>query len=87
MNEFTFVFINTMIYLKSPVYYYSSFNTREIYICMTSMMMLENTMEVSVNNDLPLKGRAQTPQTSYTADHPPPSQHLSNPHHKRTTPQ
>ena len=59
MNEFTFVFINTMIYLKSPVYYYSSFNTREIYICMTSMMMLEITMEVSVNNNLPLKGRAQ----------------------------
>ena len=26
---------------------------------MTSMMMLEITMEVSVNNDLPLKGRAQ----------------------------
>ena len=28
-----------------------------------------------------------TPQTSYTADHPPPSQRLSNPHHKRMTPQ
>ena len=26
---------------------------------MTSMMMLEITMEVSVNIDLPLKGRAQ----------------------------
>ena len=26
---------------------------------MTSMMMLEITKEVSVNNDLPLKGRAQ----------------------------
>ena len=26
---------------------------------MTSMMMLEITMEVSVNTDLPLKGRAQ----------------------------
>ena len=28
-----------------------------------------------------------TPQTSYTADHPPPSQRLFNPHHKRMTPQ
>ena len=28
-----------------------------------------------------------TPQTSYTADHPPPFQHLSNPHHKWMTPQ
>ena len=55
-----------MVYLKSPVYYYSSFNTREIYICMTSMMMLEITMEVSVNNDLPLKGRAQAWALSLT---------------------
>ena len=31
----------------------------EIYIGMTSMIMLESTMEVSVNIDLPLKGRAQ----------------------------
>ena len=48
-----------MIYLESPVYCQSSFNTIETYICMTSMMMLEITMEVRVNIDLPLKGRAQ----------------------------
>ena len=31
----------------------------EIYICMTSMMMLSITIEVSVNNKPPLKGRPQ----------------------------
>ena len=47
----------------------------------------------------PKKGRGETillqhrthlknaPQTSYTTDHPPPSQRLSNPHHKQKTPQ
>ena len=50
---------NTMIYLESPVCCYYSFIAIEIYICMTSMMMLEITMEVSVNIDLPLKGRDQ----------------------------
>ena len=34
-------------------------NTTEIYICMTSMMMLNITIEVSVNIELPLKGRPQ----------------------------
>ena len=50
---------NTVIYLESPVCCYYSFIAIGIYICMTSMMMLEITMEVSVNIDLPLKGRAQ----------------------------
>ena len=31
----------------------------EIYICMTFMMMLSITIEVSVNIELPLKGRPQ----------------------------
>ena len=31
----------------------------EMYICMTSMMMQNITTEVSVNIDLPLKGRPQ----------------------------
>ena len=43
----------------SPVYYYNSFIAIEMYICMTSMMMLSITMEVRVNIDLPLKGRPQ----------------------------
>ena len=59
MNLHLSLLTNTMIYLESPVYCKSSFNTIETYICITSMMMLEITMEVSVNIDLPLKGRAQ----------------------------
>ena len=59
MNLHLSLLTNTMIYLESPVCCYYSFIAIEIYICMTSMMMLEITMEVSVNNDLPLKGRAQ----------------------------
>ena len=43
----------------SPVSYQNSFIAIEIYICMTSMMMLDITMEVSVNIGLPLKGRTQ----------------------------
>ena len=43
----------------SPVSYQDSFIAIEIYICMTSMMMLDITMEVSVNIGLPLKGRTQ----------------------------
>ena len=45
--------------LGSPVCYQSSFIAIEIYICMTSMVMLSNTIEVSINIGLPLKGRAQ----------------------------
>ena len=44
---------------KSPVSYHNSFIAIEIYICMTSMMMLDITIEVSVNTGLPLKGRTQ----------------------------
>ena len=44
---------------KSPVSYHNSFTAIEIYICMTSMMMLDITIEVSVNIGLPLKGRTQ----------------------------
>ena len=44
---------------KSPVSYHNSFIAIEIYICMTSMMMLDITIEVSVNIKLPLKGRTQ----------------------------
>ena len=43
----------------SPVSYQNSFIAIEIYICMTSMVMLGITMEVSVNIGLPLKGRTQ----------------------------
>ena len=43
----------------SPVSYQNSFIAVEIYICMTSMMMLDITMEVSVNIGLSLKGRTQ----------------------------
>ena len=43
----------------SPVSYQNSFIAIEIYICMTSMTMLDITMEVSVNIGLPLKGRTQ----------------------------
>ena len=43
----------------SPVSYQNSFIAIEIYICMTSMMMLDTTMEVSVSKELPLKGRPQ----------------------------
>ena len=44
---------------KSPASYHNSFITIEIYICMTSMMMLDITIEVSVNIGLPLTGRTQ----------------------------
>ena len=41
---------------KSPVRYFDSFIAIETYICMTSMMMLGITMEVSINKSLPIKG-------------------------------
>ena len=60
LSDCIFVFINQCYDLfESPVYYKNSFIAIEIYICMTSMMMLEISMEVSVNIELPLKGRAQ----------------------------
>ena len=46
MNDFT-------------VSYQSSFIAIETYICMTSMMMLDITMEVSTNKSLPIKGKTQ----------------------------
>ena len=45
---------------KSPVSYHNSFIAIEIYIFMISMMMLDITIEVSVNIGLPLKGRTQS---------------------------
>ena len=59
MNLHLSLLTNTVIYLESPVCCCYSFIAIEIYICMTSMMIVEITMEVSVNTDLPLKGRAQ----------------------------
>ena len=38
---------------------FSSFIATETYICMTSMMILDITMEVSTNKSLPIKGRPQ----------------------------
>ena len=53
------LFANTIVYLKVQFIAKNSFIAIEIYICMTSMMMLEITMEVSENIGLPLKSRAQ----------------------------
>ena len=60
MNEFTLAFINCGYNVhKSPVRYFDSFIAIETYICMTSIMMLDITMEVSINKSLPIKGRPQ----------------------------
>ena len=60
MNDCMFVFVNQYYkMLGSPVSYWNSFIVMEICICMTSMMILHITIEVSVNKELPLKGRAQ----------------------------
>ena len=45
--------------VESPVRYIDSFIAIETYICMTSVMMLDITMEVSINKSLPIKGRPQ----------------------------
>ena len=45
--------------IESPVRYFDSFIAIETYICMTTMMMLDITMEVSINKSLPIKGRPQ----------------------------
>ena len=44
---------------KSLVRYFDSFIAIETYICMTSMVMLSITMEVSINKSLPIKGKTQ----------------------------
>ena len=44
---------------KSLVRYFDSFIAIETYICMTSMMMLDFTMEVSINKSLPTKDKTQ----------------------------
>ena len=44
---------------KSPVRYFDSFICIETYICMSSMMMLDITMEASINKSLPIKGKTQ----------------------------
>ena len=45
--------------IESQVRYFDSFIAIETYICMTSMMMLNITMEVYVNKSLPIKGKTQ----------------------------
>ena len=60
MNEFTLALLKVdTLCIESPVRYFDSFIAMETYICMTSMMMLDITMEVSMNNTLPIKGKAQ----------------------------
>ena len=60
MVEFTLAFINCWYTMhKSPVRYCDSFITIETYIYITSMMMLNITIEVCVNNSLPLNGWPQ----------------------------
>ena len=44
---------------ESPVRYFDSFIAIETYIWMTSMLMLDITMEVSINKSLPIKGKTQ----------------------------
>ena len=59
MDDFALAFINESYEYKSPVSYHNSFIAIETYICITSMMMLDITMEVYVNKSLPIKGRPQ----------------------------
>ena len=60
MNEFTLVLLKVdTLCIESPVRYFDSFIAIETYICMTSMMMVDITMEVSINKSLPIKGRLQ----------------------------
>ena len=60
MNEFTLVLLKVdTLCIESPVRYFDSFIAIETYICMTSMMMVDITMEVSINKSLPIKGRPQ----------------------------
>ena len=60
MNEFTLTLLKIdTLCIKSPVRYFDSFIAIETYICVTSMMMLDITMEVSINKSLPIKGRPQ----------------------------
>ena len=57
MNGYESVFINYWYNMVgSPVSYCNSFIYRNKCICMTSMVMLDITIEVSVNKELPLKG-------------------------------
>ena len=44
---------------ESPVRYFDSFIAIETYMCITSMVMLGITMEVSINKSLPIKGKTQ----------------------------
>ena len=44
---------------ESLVRYFDSFIPIETYTCMTSMVMLGITMEVSINKSLPIKGKTQ----------------------------
>ena len=60
MNEFTLALLKVdTLCIESPVRYFDSFIAIETYICMTSMMMLDITMEVNKNKSLPLKDRPQ----------------------------
>ena len=44
---------------KSPVRNFDSFIAVETYICMTYIVMLGITMEVSISKSLPIKGKTQ----------------------------
>ena len=60
MNEFTLALLKVdTLCIESSVRYFDSFIAIETYICMTSMMMLDITLEVSINKSLPKKGRPQ----------------------------
>ena len=60
MNEFTLALLKVdTLCIESPVRYFDSFIAIETDKCMTSMMMLDITMEVSINKSLPLKSRPQ----------------------------
>ena len=60
MNEFTLALLKVdTLCIESPVRYFDSFIAIETYICMTPMMMLDITTEVSINKSLPFKGRPQ----------------------------
>ena len=55
MNEFTLALLKVdTLCIESPVRYFDSFIAIETYICMTSMMMLDITKEVSINKSLPI---------------------------------
>ena len=60
MNEFTLALLKVdTLCIESPVRCLDSCLAFETYICVTFMMMLDITMEVSINKSLPIKGKPQ----------------------------